>query len=350
VAKAAETIERNARAQAHLIEDLLDISRIASGNIRLELQPVSVASVFESVQQTLRPTFEAKRVDVLIDPHGSKVEVLADANRLQQIVWNIVANAIKFTPEGGCVRMRATLEGHRVALQVSDTGMGIDPGFLPHVFDRFRQAESSEARTYGGLGLGLAIVRQLVEMQGGSVEAKSEGRGRGATFVVRLPASQPGAAVAARATAPSPPTGAALGSGVLAGLRVLVVDDEGDGREMLAVLLRSHGATAATAASAEEALAFLETAPADLLISDIGMPHADGYQLIRAIRGAESKAWQDLPAIALTAFARAEDAQKAREAGYQAHLAKPFQAGGLLASINEAIRRRKTGSWIGASP
>jgi signal transduction histidine kinase len=339
VAKAAETIERNARAQAHLIEDLLDLSRIASGNIRLDLQPVSVVSIFEAVQQTLRPTFEAKRVDVRIDLEDGSVDVLADANRLQQIIWNIVANAVKFTPEGGSVRMHTTDEGQYVALQVSDTGMGIEPGFLPYVFDRFRQAESSEARSYGGLGLGLAIVRQLVEMQGGTVEARSAGRGSGATFVVRLPAGRR-EALAARSGARPPSMAPSVGSAELASLRVLVVDDENDGREMLALLLNSHGAEVSTAASAEAALALLNGQPIDLLISDIAMPHADGYQLIRTIRRSVAKEWRDLPAIALTAFARTEDAQKAYEAGYQAHLAKPFHEGGLLASINQLIGRR----------
>jgi CheY-like chemotaxis protein len=215
-------------------------------------------------------------------------------------------------------------------LSVTDTGAGIHPDFLPHVFDRFRQAESSEARSYGGLGLGLAIVRQLVEMHGGSVEAHSPGQGCGATFVVRLPV---GMASTNAVLTPSAGAADARGAqGVLEGLRVLVVDDEQDGRDMLAILLRSHGASVQTADSADRALDHLEQDEADLLISDIGMPNTDGYQLVRSIR-ASARPWQNIPAIALTAFARAEDALKARLAGFDAHLAKPVEPVRLVASI-----------------
>jgi signal transduction histidine kinase/ActR/RegA family two-component response regulator len=330
VTKAADTIERNARAQAQLIEDLLDVSRIASGNIRLELQPVSVTAVFDAVQQMLRPIFEAKPVAVSIDADSWYGEITADPGRLQQIVWNIVSNAIKFTPAGGSVRVRADVEAEQLVLSVTDTGAGIHPDFLPHVFDRFRQAESSEARSYGGLGLGLAIVRQLVEMHGGSVEAHSPGQGCGATFIVRLPVG-----MASTNAVLTPSAGAAdarAGHGVLEGLRVLVVDDEQDGRDMLAILLRSHGASVQTADSADRALDHLEQDEADLLISDIGMPNTDGYQLVRSIR-ASARPWQNIPAIALTAFARAEDALKARLAGFDAHLAKPVEPVRLVASI-----------------
>jgi signal transduction histidine kinase/ActR/RegA family two-component response regulator len=330
VTRAADTIERNARAQAQLIEDLLDVSRIASGNIRLELQPVSVTAVFDAVQQMLRPIFEAKPVAVSIDADSWGGEITADPGRLQQIVWNIVSNAIKFTPAGGSVRVRADVEAEQLVLSVTDTGAGIHPDFLPHVFDRFRQAESSEARSYGGLGLGLAIVRQLVEMHGGSVEAHSPGQGCGATFIVRLPVG-----MASTNAVVSPSAGAAdarAGHGVLEGLRVLVVDDEQDGRDMLAILLRSHGASVQTADSADRALDLLEQDEADLLISDIGMPNTDGYQLVRSIR-ASARPWQNIPAIALTAFARAEDALKARLAGFDAHLAKPVEPVRLVASI-----------------
>jgi signal transduction histidine kinase/CheY-like chemotaxis protein len=309
VTRAADTIERNARAQAQLIEDLLDVSRIASGNIRLQLQPVSVATVFDAVQQMLRPIFEAKPVAVSIDNDSWRGEIQADPGRLQQIVWNIVSNAIKFTPAGGSVRIRADRAGDQLLVKVTDTGAGIHPDFLPHVFDRFRQAESTEARSYGGLGLGLAIVRQLVEMHGGGVEAFSPGPGCGATFVVRLPIG---------IAAPAP---------VLA-----VVDDEQDGRDMLAILLRSHGACVQTAESADHALAHLEQQSVELLISDIGMPNIDGYQLVRSIRAGASP-WRSIPAIALTAFARAEDALKARIAGFDTHLAKPVEPVRLVASI-----------------
>jgi PAS domain S-box-containing protein len=329
--KAAETIERNARAQAHLIDELLDVSRISSGNIRLELQPVAVATVLEAVQQSLRPSAEAKKVRVAVDA-ASDGMVLADPGRLQQIIWNIVANAIKFTPAGGTVDVRSARAGGTVTLRVSDTGAGIAAEFLPHVFERFRQAESSEARAYGGLGLGLAIVRQLVEMHGGQVEARSDGLGRGATFTVRLPAWEASRTpLATAAEAESAPHD--LGHTLLAGRRVLVVDDEPDGREMLALLLRSHGARVVTAASAEEGLHSLLSHMPEVLISDIGMPHVDGYELMRRVRACDSEACRRIPAIALTAFARAEDAAKARSAGFQMHMAKPVEPAALISSI-----------------
>jgi signal transduction histidine kinase len=332
VAKAADTIERNARAQARLIEDLLEVSRITSGNIRLDLQPVSVAAVIEAVQQTLRPTFEAKRIEVSFEPDSWQGDVRADAGRLQQIVSNILSNAIKFTPEGGRVQIRTDLEGEQMVLRVSDSGDGIHPDFLPHVFDRFRQAESSESRSYGGLGLGLAIVRQLVVMHGGSVEASSPGLGRGSTFVVRLPVDAATTTPALLPTLPPDPVVQESADGALDGLRVLVVDDQEDAREMLAILLRSQGAVVATAESAKEALACLELQPLELLISDVGMPQADGYQLLRNIRRSAAP-WRSIPAIALTAFARTEDAEKARHAGFHAHLAKPVEPMELVASI-----------------
>jgi signal transduction histidine kinase/CheY-like chemotaxis protein len=339
LARAAETIERNARAQAQLIEDLLDVSRIASGNIRLELQAVSVTAVLEAVQEMLRPSAEAKHLSVEIEADSWAGDVQADASRLRQIVGNIVSNAVKFTPEGGSVRMRADLEGAEVVLRIVDTGAGIAAEFLPHVFDRFRQGESSEARSYGGLGLGLAIVRQLVEMHGGRVEARSAGRGRGATFIVRLPVRTVTEPAIATSPAPARPVGDAA-RGMLDGRCLLVVDDEQDGREMLAILLRSHGATVVTADSANEALACLDREAPELIISDIGMPHADGYQLMQRIRGSAEKTWRDIPAIALTAFARAEDVAKARHAGFHAHVAKPVEPVRLVASIVELIGER----------
>jgi signal transduction histidine kinase len=339
VAKAADTIERNARSQARLIEDLLEVSRITSGNIRLDRQPVSVAAVIEAVQQTLRPAYEAKRIDVVTDADNWEGDVRADAGRLQQIVSNILSNAIKFTPDGGRVQIRTELDGEQMVLRVTDTGAGIHPDFLPHVFDRFRQAESSESRSYGGLGLGLAIVRQLVALHGGSVEASSPGPGLGSTFVVRLPVE---ATTTTPALLPVPPPEAPTleaAAGALDGLRVLVVDDQEDGREMLAILLRSQGAVVVTADSAKEALACLDVEPLELLISDVGMPQADGYQLMRSIRRSAAP-WRSIPAIALTAFARAEDAEKARHAGFQAHLAKPVEPPELVASIVGLIDKR----------
>jgi len=233
--------------------------------------------------------------------------------------------------------MRADLEGEQVAIQVIDTGIGIAPEFLSHVFERFRQEEASEARSYGGLGIGLSVVRQLVQMHGGTVEAHSDGRGRGARFVVRLTAAQGQAPAAAAEATPAGARHAEVSGLTLAGLKVMIVDDEDDGREMLATLIRARGATVTTAHSAADAVAKLKAQPHDLLISDIGMPIADGYQLMREVR--ESPTWERMPAIALTAFARDEDAAKARAAGYQAHLAKPFDPTSLMATIAQLVPR-----------
>jgi CheY-like chemotaxis protein/anti-sigma regulatory factor (Ser/Thr protein kinase) len=267
-------------------------------------------------------------------------EVLADASRLQQIVWNLLSNAIKFTPPGGHVTLAAERTSAEVTLTVSDDGPGISPDFLPHVFERFRQAESTEARTHGGLGLGLAIVRQLVELHGGTVEAASDGPGRGATFTVRLPTHPAAVADAApAATEPmvAPATVPAVLDADLSGVRILVVDDDPDGREMLTHMLESWGAQVRAAGSADEALAALSEERPELLISDIGMPRVDGYELMRRIRALREPAGGDLAAIALTAFARGEDAVKAQQAGYGVHLPKPVDPSRLYATISRVL-------------
>ena len=339
VAKAAATIERNARAQARLIEELLDVSRITSGSLRLDIQPVSISAAFETVVSSLKPAADARSI-TLRQVHGPDAgEILADANRLQQIVWNLLSNAIKFTPPGGHVTLAAERRAAEVRLTVSDDGVGISPDFLPHVFDRFRQADSSEARTHGGLGLGLAIVRQLVELHGGTVEAASDGAGRGATFMVRIPA-QPAiadAALAAVEPVPVPATEPGALDADLSGTRILVVDDEADGREMLASMLESWGAQVRSAGSADEALAALGDERPDLLISDIGMPRVDGYELMGRIRAMTEPVGRDLPAIALTAFARSEDAAKAQQAGYGVHLPKPVDPSRLYSTIARVL-------------
>jgi PAS domain S-box-containing protein len=341
VAKAAATIERNARAQARLIEELLDVSRITSGSLRLDVQPVSIAAMFETVVSSLKPAADARSI-TLRQVEGPGVgEILADASRLQQIVWNLLSNAIKFTPLGGHVTLAAERQPTGVTLTVSDDGVGIAPDFLPHVFERFRQAESSEARTHGGLGLGLAIVRQLVELHGGTVEAASDGLGRGTTFSVRIP-TQP-AAVADLAPVAVEPVPVASTAPValdadLSGTRILIVDDEPDGREMLTHMLESWGAQVRSAASADEALAALGDERPDLLISDIGMPRVDGYELMRRVRALPVPVGRDLPAIALTAFARGEDAAKAQQAGYGVHLPKPVDPSRLYSTIARVLR------------
>jgi len=340
VAKAAATIDRNARAQARLIEELLDVSRITSGSLRLDIQPVSIAAVFETVVSALKPAADARSITLRqLDGPGAG-EVLADASRLQQIVWNLLSNAIKFTSPGGHVTLAAERAPAEVTLTVSDDGPGISPDFLPHVFERFRQAESTEARTHGGLGLGLAIVRQLVELHGGTVEAQSDGLGRGATFTVRLPthpATVADAVPAATKQAVAPATVPAELDADLSGVQILVVDDEPDGREMLTHMLESWGAQVRSAGSADEALAALSENRPDLLISDIGMPRVDGYELMRRIRALRDPAEGDLAAIALTAFARGEDAVKAQEAGYGVHLPKPVDPSRLYSTIARVL-------------
>jgi signal transduction histidine kinase/CheY-like chemotaxis protein len=340
VAKAAATIERNARAQASLIEELLDVSRITSGNLHLDIQPVSIAAVFETVESALKPAADARSITLHHLPDKGVGDVLADASRLQQIVWNLVSNAIKFTPIGGHVTLAAERRDAEVVITVSDTGIGIAADFLPHVFERFRQAESTEARSHGGLGLGLAIVRQLVELHGGKAEVASPGRGRGATFTIRLPV-HPVAVTQAIApvtqSAATPPPAAPPAETDLSGCRILVVDDEADGREMLTRMLESWGAQVRAAASAEEAIEVLSGETPDLLISDIGMPRVDGYELMRRIRSMPMPERRDVPAIALTAFARSEDGVKARQAGYGVHLPKPVDASRLFSTIASVL-------------
>jgi signal transduction histidine kinase/ActR/RegA family two-component response regulator len=340
-AKAVATIERNARAQAKLIEALLDVSRIASGNFELEIRKVALGTVFEAAVQALQPMADAKGVRLERTDLGADIELQADPGRLQQIVWNLLSNAIKFTGRGGRVTLHAEVVAREAWLSVTDTGTGITADFLPHVFERFRQAESSEARSFGGLGLGLAIVRQLVELHGGSVEARSEGADRGATFVVRLPLDAAGPRPTAAEPAAAAKEAAAPAPGELDGLRVLIVDDEADGRDMLAQLLAMRGAHVAAVGSAEEALESLDGALPDILVSDIGMPRVDGYELMRRIRRRDRSGARDLPAIALTAFARLGDADKARAAGYDAHLAKPVEPAELFVAIRKLVAHRR---------
>ena len=328
--QALEIIERNARTQARLIEDLLDVSRIITGKVRLELHPVQLGPVASTVLEGLRPGAEAKGVRLHATIAQDPGPVMGDAARLQQVLWNLVANAIKFTPPGGEVSLEVDERDGELELRVRDTGVGIDPAFLPHVFERFRQADSSTTRTHSGVGLGLSIVRHLLELHGGRITAHSEGPGRGALFVARLPlAARAGKGVAdARAESPA----------ILDGLRILVVEDDEDTREMLAVSLGASGAAVDSAASADQALRLLRERGADVVVSDIGMPHVDGYALIRRIRQLPDPVGR-VPAIALTAYARPEDRQQAIDAGYQVHLAKPVELASLQASVASLARR-----------
>ena len=323
---ALAVIERNARAQTQLVDDLLDVSRIITGKLRLDAQPVDLTAAIRAATDTLRPAAEAKEIDLqtLLDPGVGPVS--GDPDRLQQVVWNLVSNAIKFTPRGGRVEVRLGRVGSQVEIVVSDTGAGIAPEFLPYVFDRFRQADQKTTRQHGGLGLGLAIVRQLVELHGGTVSAASGGQGRGATFTVRLPLLPLRAAAAPgeeRVGRQSGAGAAPLCPPQLDGLRVLVVDDEEDTRDMLVAALTGCGAQVTPAGSTAEALAAFERERPDVLVSDIGMPEEDGYALIREVRARAAERGGRVPAIALTACAREEDRRKAIRAGYQMHMSKP---------------------------
>jgi signal transduction histidine kinase/ActR/RegA family two-component response regulator len=336
---AIATIERNALALAHIIDDLLDVSRIVAGTLRLAPQPVDLVAVAQAALDVVRPLAATKNVQLAFSPDLEVLEpVSGDAGRLQQVIWNLLANAIKFTPEGGRVGVFIERSNDYMEVRVVDTGQGISPDFLPHVFERFRQADDATTRRHTGLGLGLAIVRQLVELHGGTVHAASEGVGRGATFTVRLPVpageAQGGQAAAlgerrtaASAVSPMPRLPR------LDDLRILVVDDNADGRTLTSLVLTQAGASVKAVASVREALQMLEVERPDALISDIGLPDEDGYGLIRQIRQYEAEHGGFLPAVALTGYARAEDRARILAAGFQAHLPKPVDPLELTAAI-----------------
>jgi PAS domain S-box-containing protein len=336
---AADVIERSGKAQAQLIDDLLDTARIISGKLRLELGPLDLVSVIEQAVQTIRPAADAKRISFETDIPSEIGQITGDPVRLQQVIWNLLSNAVKFTPQGGRVGVRLERIDPHICVVVSDTGKGISPDFLPYVFDRFRQADASSARRYGGLGLGLSLVKYLVELHGGTIEAASAGEGQGTTFKVMLP-------VRAVAT----PLGEAGGasdkvksSGELAGMRALVVDDEDDARELLEAVLTQYGADVVAAGSAAEAYELIATAPIgewpDVMVTDIGMPGEDGYSLIRRVRDWERERGAYIPAVALTAYGRSEDRMRALRAGFQMHVAKPVDPAELAIVITSLIRR-----------
>ncbi|WP_242067352.1 ATP-binding protein [Leptolyngbya sp. FACHB-711] len=335
--RALETIGRNARSQAQLVDDLLDISRIITGKIRLDVQTVELLPVIEAAMDTVRPTADAKniRLQSVLDPAAGPV--LGDSERLQQIVWNLLSNAIKFTSKHGRVQVCLQRINSHVEIVVADTGQGISAEFLPYVFERFRQADSSITRSFGGLGLGLAIVRQLVELHGGTVHAESPGEGQGSTFTVKLPLM----AVGLTAIEPErvhPAVGGSVPfdcSPRLDGLRILIVDDDADIRDLLTYTLEVCGAEVMAAVSADDAISALtaSSTPMDILISDIGMPDEDGYALLRRVRALEPENGGKIPAIALTAYARTQDRRAALLAGFQSHVAKPVEPAELIAVI-----------------
>jgi PAS domain S-box-containing protein len=328
--RAVTTIDRNAKAQTQLIEDILDVSRIVAGKVNLKVTEVDLWAVTEGALDSVRHAAEAKGIALHPPPPGERVDgVRGDPDRLQQVVWNLLSNAIKFTPRGGNVWMRLGRASASAEIEVRDDGQGIKAEFLPHVFERFRQSDSSSTRPFGGLGLGLAIARHLVELHGGTVEVRSEGDGKGATFQVRLPLSQEAGAAAARPAADREDADTPR----LAGVRVLVVEDEADTRELLRTVLGQLGADVTVTASAAEALRVLDEGPPDVMLSDIEMPEMDGYALMRAVRLRAPERGGLIPAAALTAYARAEDRLRALRAGYQVHVAKPIEPGELAAVV-----------------
>jgi NO-binding membrane sensor protein with MHYT domain/CheY-like chemotaxis protein/nitrogen-specific signal transduction histidine kinase len=332
-----ETIERNARAQGQLIDDLLDMSRIISGTLRLDVQQIEPEKIVEAALGTVHPAAVAKRLDLRVDVARGLGTVLADPGRLQQVMWNLLSNAVKFTPNGGMVQVLLGRDGHDVVIRVADSGIGIEPEFLPHVFDRFRQQDASITRRHGGLGLGLSIARQLVELHGGTIGVASPGPHAGTTFTVRLPLAQPEAAAAAPEPVRAPE---ARAGGVLAGVKVLLVDDADDTLEVLQQILQHSGAHIMAASSAGTALALLEREQPDVIVSDIGMPDVDGFELMRRIRRRSAGAGGAIPAIALTAFTRQDDRAKALQAGFNDYLAKPVEPSLLVTHIAQAVGQR----------
>jgi PAS domain S-box-containing protein len=332
-----DVIERNARIQAQLIEDLLDMARITSGKLRLLTQPTRPVAVIEAAIETVRPSAEAKGVQLTKLLDATAGPITGDPSRLQQVVWNLLSNAIKFTGRDGRIEVRLTRSPAYVEIVVADSGIGIAPEFLPYVFDRFRQQNASESRTAGGLGLGLALVRHLVELHGGSVRAESEGEGRGATFTIRLPYG--GLRRSSRAAERVDDNAPDFRQPNLSGVKVLIVDDHDEGRELIARVLSECEAEVMAASTAEEALRCIEQAKPHVLVSDIGMPDVDGYELLRRVRALGYSSGGRLPAIALTAFARPEDRTRALRAGYLAHISKPVDLSELVATVASVVGR-----------
>ena len=331
---ALRTIDRNAQAQARLIDDLLDVSRVMSGKLRLDVRMVPIEDVVRNAIDTVGPAAEAKdiRIESVIDRTVGRIP--GDSERLQQIVWNLLSNAVKFTPHGGRVTLTVTRHGNDVEIAVRDTGIGIGAEFLPHVFERFRQQDGGTTRRYGGLGLGLAIVRNLVELHGGSVSAHSDGDARGSVFTVRLPAAPVTAQVAEPTPLPVVPVSATAGA--LRGIRVLLVDDDAGTRDLFRTVMELAGAMVTSAASAAEALASFQRASYDVIVSDIEMPDVDGYSLVQQALSVANGRGERFVAIAVTAYSRPEDEARSLAAGFQLHLSKPIDPGALVAALMTA--------------
>ncbi|OLE96592.1 MAG: hypothetical protein AUG75_18665 [Cyanobacteria bacterium 13_1_20CM_4_61_6] len=343
MSRAFETIERNARSQSQLIDDLLDVSRIITGKLQIEPRPVDIRAVIEAAIDVVRPSFEAKNIQFETVMHQEGSSVPGDPNRLQQIFWNLFNNAAKFTPEGGHVRVEGKCGAAAIRISVSDSGVGITPEFLPYIFDRFRQADGSTTRVHGGLGLGLSIVKHLVQLHQGSIEVESLGKNQGATFTVTLPiASTALTVIPENAVEPEPKSNGlpASFSAALEGLRILVVDDEVDSRDLVSAILTRCGGEVNCCESAAEAIMAVKNWKPDLLVSDIGMPNEDGYSLIKKLRKLRSKQARQTPAVALTAYATNEDRERALSAGFQTHVPKPIDPTTLVRSIAAATGRK----------
>ena len=342
-ARGLETLERNALWLSQIVEDVLDVSRIIAGKIRLDVQPVELALIVDNAVATVQPAADAKgvRVQTVIDPRLGPVS--GDPGRLQQVVWNLVSNAVKFTGKKGRVQVRLERVNSHIEIVVSDTGIGIPSDFLPYVFERFRQAEAGTTRKTGGLGLGLAIVRHIVEMHGGTVEAASPGEGQGATFRVRLPLMivHPEAREPRREHPRTEQVAPLTGLADLGGIRIVAIDDEEDALTLLRVVLESAGAQVTTVHDPTEAMACIEKIKPQVLVIDLGMPAIDGFELIARLRAASNPDVSDVPAVALTAFARSEDRTRALRAGFEMHLAKPVDPGELVQSVASLARRAR---------
>jgi CheY-like chemotaxis protein len=334
---ALDVVERNASALNGLVADLLDVSRILTRSIRLSLSLVDLPTVVEQAVEGIRPVLEARRIGLTLSLSRGRALIRADAERLQQVIWNLLSNAIKFTQPGGRIEVSVRHVNSHVELEVRDTGSGISPEFLPHVFESFRQWESGSTRRHAGLGIGLSIARHIVELHGGSITAASEGLNRGSTFAVRLPIASSISTEAPRAVPAARPPSLVLPAG-LEGLRVLVVDDEEDARDLLGVLLQASGIEVRAADSAERGIIALEEFTPDVVVSDVAIPGEDGYALIRRIRTLPSKL-AETPVIALTAHARSEDRSRALVEGFNAYLSKPVEPADLLAAIADLAGR-----------
>lgn len=332
---ALQAIRRNAQAQARLVESLLDLSRIMAGKLELDAQQVDLAKCIEAAVDVIRPDAENRGITLEIVAPPRPTSLLADTGRLQQVFWNLLSNAVKFTPRNGRVAVRWVEDEGNVRIEVIDNGQGISAEFLPYVFDRFRQSDAQKGHLRSGLGLGLALVREMVQAHGGRVAAESPGEGRGSTIIVTLPTSTAGATV--DADAPGTPVAAAMES--LSGIEILIVDDDGDVRDLLALLLESRGAAAFTVSSAAEAFEAIRQRRPQVLLADLRMPDEDGYSLIRRLRRQEREASQPrLPAIAVTAYASASDREQAIAAGYDWHVAKPVEPEELARAIVRVAR------------